>query len=69
MNYQQLATLTYERQATLLAEADQRRLAKRAVAGQRYPIRVWIAQRLIALGQRWSGDQVAPTLTTQPVAR
>lgn len=69
MNYQQLETLTYERQAIFWAEAEQRRLNKRAVADQAHPVRVWLGQRLIALGQRWSGGPTAPTLTAQPVAR
>lgn len=69
MNYQQLETLTYERQAIFWAEAEQRRLTKHAVAGQVHPVRVWLGQRLIAVGQRWSSGQAAPTLTAQPVAR
>lgn len=69
MNYQQLETLTYERQAMFLAEAEQRRLSKCAVAGQAHPVRVWIGQRLIALGQHWSSGPAAPTLTAQSIAR
>lgn len=71
MNYQQLETLTYERQAIFLAEAEQRRLTKHAVAGQVHPVQAWIGQRLIALGQRWSSSQRTPALplTAKPVAR
>lgn len=69
MNYQQLETLTYERQATFLAEAEQRRLIQHTVANQVHPVWMWIGQRLIALGQRWSGSQATPPLTTQTVAR
>jgi hypothetical protein len=69
LHYQQLETLTYERQAIFLAEAEQRRLVQHAVAGQGHPVRAWIGQRLIALGQRWSSGPAEPTLTAQPVAR
>ncbi|MEZ4869260.1 MAG: hypothetical protein R3C14_48505 [Caldilineaceae bacterium] len=71
MNYQQLETLTYERQATFLAEAEQRRLVQHATATQGHPIRAWIGQRLIAFGQRLSSSQATPTLPliTKTVAR
>jgi hypothetical protein len=71
MNDQQLETLTYERQKTFLAEAEERRLVQHAVVNQGHPIRVWIGQRLIALGQRWSSGSGPSALrvSAESVAR
>jgi hypothetical protein len=52
MNYLQIATLTYERQATFLAEAEQRRLANIVAPPQVHPCLVWIGQQLIRWGQQ-----------------
>lgn len=71
MNYQQLETLTYERQAMYLAEAEGRRLTRQATTGQIHPVRAWVAQRLIAWGQRLVSRTATPALplTAEPVAR
>ena len=71
MNYQQFETLTYERQAIFLAEAEQRRLTQYAIANPVHPVRAWIAQRFIALRHRASCGQAIPALpfTAQPAIR
>ena len=70
MNYQQLEMLTYDRQATYLAEAEQRRLVKQATTRQIHPVQVWVAQRLITWGQQLASGKAAPTLrlTAESVA-
>lgn len=62
MNYQQIETLTYDRQATFLAEADQRRLAQYAATNRPQPMRAWVGQRLIAWGQRLTSSKATPVL-------
>ena len=71
LHYQQIETLTYERQATLLAEAEQRRLDKHGVAHRANPVRRWVAQCLIAWGQQLASGQatLALPLNTKPVVR
>ncbi|MCE7986629.1 MAG: hypothetical protein DYG89_36105 [Caldilinea sp. CFX5] len=71
MNYRQIESLTYDRQATLLAEAEQRRLAKRAITRQLHPMRAWVAQRLLTWGQWLTSGKArsAISLTAEHVAR
>lgn len=71
MHYQQIERLTYERQATLLAEAEQRRLAKHAITHQLHPMRAWVAQCLLTWGQRLTSGKAMPaiSLTAEHVAR
>lgn len=71
MNYQQIESLTYERQATLLAEAEQRRLTRQVVTGQVHPVQAWVAQRLLTWGQRLTSGKAMPamSLTAEHVAR
>jgi hypothetical protein len=52
MNYLQTETLTYDRQATFLAEAEQRRLVNTVATTQVYPCLAWVGQQLIVLGQQ-----------------
>lgn len=52
LNYHEMVTLALDRQATYLADAEQRRLVEEATAGQLHPVRVWLGQRLIAWGER-----------------
>jgi len=71
MNYQQLETLTYERQAMYLAEVEGRRLTKHAATGQIHPVQAWVAQQLIAWGQQLVSRTATPALplAAEPVAR
>lgn len=52
MNYLQLESLTYDRQVTILANAEQRRLADTAITAQAHPWLVWGGQQLIRFGQQ-----------------
>lgn len=70
MNYQQIEILSYDRQATFLAEAEQRRLAQDVVASQVHPVRAWLGQRLMTWGAWLVSGQATPALpfTTETVA-
>ncbi len=60
MNQQEIEFLTYERQATFLAEAEQRRLANAVAPAQVHPALAWVGQQLIALGQQLRGITETP---------
>jgi len=63
LDYHQIVTLGAERQATYLADAEQRRLTDLVTAGQLHPVRVWLGQRLIAWGERL----MSGSTTLQPI--
>jgi hypothetical protein len=71
LQYQQMETLTYDRQATFLAEADQRRLAKTVATAQVHPCLAWVGQQLIVLGQQLLRAKETPVVpfTPETVAR
>jgi hypothetical protein len=71
LNYNEIVTQASEHRSFLLANAEQQRLAHSLVPGQPHPLRAWIGQRLIALGQQLQGErQEAPLATpTLPVSR
>lgn len=66
LQYQQMETLTYDRQATFLAEADQRRLVKTTAPAQVHPWLAWVGQQLIGLGQQLLRAKETPVVSFIP---
>jgi hypothetical protein len=66
MNYLQTETLTYDRQATFLAEAEQRRLVNTVATTQVYPWLAWVGQQLIGLGQELLRAKETPVVPFTP---
>jgi hypothetical protein len=66
MNHQQIEFLTYERQATFLAEAEQLRLANAVAPTQVHSCLAWIGQQLIVLGQQLLRAKETPVVPFTP---